>query len=104
MTSSIKETVDIIREYAKNGIPINKLRVKYKDFSDSYPKLFDVAVDPTFPLTFLTPMLAQLKALNNKETDLDSADKIVYGQLQKQYVDPVMDKLSKTSTTSDVDQ
>ena len=90
MSSQITETVNHIRKDAEKGISIQKLRVKYISFRDSYPKLFEAAADSSFPLTFLDPMIVQLKALNNKEIDLESADKLVYGKLQKQYVDPVL--------------
>lgn len=93
-SSDIKSIVSKIRDDAKSR-KFNELQMKsmYIDFRDSYPKLYEAAVDTSFPLTFLNGMMIQLDALRKKEIGLDEADKIVYGDLQKTYIDPVVSKL-----------
>ena len=91
---NILTTVKKIRSDATSK-KYNELQMKerYIDFRDNYPKLYEAAADTSFPLTFLDQMMIQLNALNNKEIALDDADKIVYGSLQKTYIDPVMSTL-----------
>jgi hypothetical protein len=89
-SQEISRTVKEIRELAKKKRNVESLRDKYIEFVDKYPKLFAAAVDLSFPMTFLEIMLDKLEALNKKEIDLDAADKHVYGELQKTYIDPVI--------------
>ena len=83
----IKSCVYTLRKSKKS---IEKLKEEHFQFYEKYPKLFAAATDPMFPLTFLETMLSQLEMLNKKETDIDTADKEVYGELQKTYIDPVI--------------
>lgn len=88
-TEEIARTVKSIRALAEKK-NVDDLRNEFIEFVDKYPKLFNAAVDVTFPMSFLEMMLVQLEALNKKEIDLDAADKQVYGELQKTYIDPIV--------------
>jgi len=96
-SEEIRATVNQIRASRKKE---PELRTIYFDFLEAYPKLFAAAIDPTFPMTFLERMLIQLDALNKKEIDIDAADKEVYGELQKVYIDPVIPTIPSQDSPS----
>jgi len=96
---SIRDQVNVIRSMASIHTE-SKLRTMYNDFLDKYPKLFAAAIDPTFPLTFLDQMLQQMESLNKNEIKLDDADKIIYGDLQKKFIDPFIPTDTKNIQSS----
>lgn len=87
----IKSIIEILKNSRENE---EVLKETYIEFYDTYPKLFKAALDKSFPMTFLDVMLMNLEKLNNNEFSVDDADKSVYGILQKEYIDPVTEKLS----------
>ena len=91
MTKSeeIKTTINAIRKDTQSYSE-KALKAKYFDFYDNYPKLFDVAKNITFPLTYLDMMLAELDNLNTQKVDSEQADKNIYGHLRSIYVDPLV--------------
>lgn len=88
-TPTIRETIAAIRAEAEKS-SVKSLKAKFFSFYEKNPKLFDAAADPKFPLTYIEPMLAMIDKLNDKETDMESADKDIYGQLRSVYVDPLI--------------
>ena len=93
-TEEIKSIVNEIR----SSMRYNKREYfteKYHNFVENYPKLFEAAVNDKFPLGFLDIMLDQLKLLNNKQTNLDSADAKIYGTLREKYIDPYVPQVQK---------
>lgn len=68
---------------------------KYLNFWDKYPKLFEAAVDPNFPLTYLHMMLDQRDRLNNSQLSVEEADKEIYDKLREDYVTPVIESMEK---------
>ena len=67
---------------------------KYHDFKMTFPKLYEAALNPSFPLEFFDMMLKQRDNLRDKVNTVDDADRIVYDTLREKYVTPII------STTS----
>lgn len=67
---------------------------EYEWFAKNCPKLFECALDNSFPLTFLDMMIDQIHLLDNKKTDTDSAYENVFKVLNEKYVDPLVPKKS----------
>jgi Tfp pilus assembly protein PilN len=63
---------------------------KYEDFSLLCPKLFEAALDTSFPLTYLEMMMQQIALLDKKRTDKDAANQVVFKVLNDQYVEPLV--------------
>lgn len=100
-TNTIRTTIQAIRTDAAKAT-YKSLKIKYFAFYEQYPKLFDVATDTRFNLTYLEPMLAELDKLNNKTVDMDTADKNIYGQLRSVYVDPLINISDDITSTQEV--
>ena len=100
-TNTIRNTIQTIRTDAAKAT-YKSLKIKYFAFYEQYPKLFDVATDTRFNLTYLEPMLAELDKLNNKTVDMDTADKTIYGQLRSVYVDPLINISDEITSTQEV--
>ena len=102
-TSDIRSTIHQIRKDASSQQYTNvSLRTKYYSFFEENPRVFEAAIDVTFPLTYLELMLAELDKLNNKTVDMDSADKNIYGHLREIYVDPLISVDTAISTPNAV--
>ena len=98
-TSDIRSTIHQIRKDASSQQYTNvSLRTKYYSFFEENPRVFEAAIDVSFPLTYLELMLAELDKLNNKTVDMDSADKNIYGHLREIYVDPLISVDTAIST------
>ena len=94
MGYSADEIHAIVNEIRTLQIPNkeNILKVKYKDFFETYPRLFMAALDPKFPLEFLDMMLVQRDKLSNREQTVEETDKVVYDVLRERYVKLPADK------------
>lgn len=60
---------------------------KYADFKKTFPKLFECACDPSFPLTFLDLMCEQINLLDTNKIDKDAAHQKIFDTLNSKYVD-----------------
>lgn len=88
-TETIRQTIFEIRaEASGKRSTIKNMRTKWFSFYESNPKLFDAAVDISFPLTYIDLMLEEIDKLNNNTVSMEQADKNVYGRLRGIYVDP----------------
>lgn len=66
---------------------------KYADFVVKFPRLFDAALEPSFPMSFLEFMLQQRDGLYQQDLNkatVEAADKFVYDKLRETYVTPVV--------------
>jgi len=98
-TATIRSIVSAIRAEADKS-SIRSLKDKYFDFYQNNPRLFEAAANTAFPLTYIDTMLAEIDKLNNKTTDMDAADKNIYGQLRSVYVDPLINTDGQVSTSN----
>ena len=88
-TETIRQTIfDIRAEASGKRSTIKNMRTKWFSFYESNPKLFDAAVDISFPLTFIDLMLEEIDKLNANAVSMEQADKNVYERLRGIYVDP----------------
>jgi len=86
-TQKIKSIVEDIRASTDERTVKDKVfRAKYPVFVEQLPKLYEAALNPDFPLTYLDFMLKQLEMLSENKSTLDSADKVVYDQLNEGFV------------------
>jgi len=88
-SQEIKDTITAIRNESHSSSE-KALKNKYYSFYEKYPKLFNVATNTSFPLTYLDMMLAELDNLDTQKVDMDTADKNIYGHLRSIYVDPMI--------------
>jgi hypothetical protein len=84
IVKDIRATSDTLEEKTRT------FTAKYPDFVEKYPKLFAAALNPDFPLQYFDMMIQQLDQLNNRTTTIDDADKVIYGKLREDYVEPLM--------------
>jgi len=81
---------EIVYEVRNSPLPLSEkveqFTAKYPDFVKECPKLFDAAIDSTFPLTFLDLMISQINKLDSKKTNKDTADKAIVEALNEQYI------------------
>lgn len=87
-SQEIKKIVGDIRAVSLFGEKTpHQIKSRYLEFYETFPKLFDAAMDKDFPMTYLNMMLVQLDQLKNGAT-VDAVDTVVYGQLREKYIDP----------------
>lgn len=88
----IKRIVNEIR--SKTGIEGDLKRVffqaKYPKFAHDLPKLFDAALNESFPLNYFELMLNQYECITSQKTSVESANDVVYGKLRGDFVDPLV--------------
>lgn len=101
-TETIHAIVTDIRTSQVQGDKKVYFQGKYPRFVDDYPKLFQAALNPQFPLQFLDMMLQQLNMLDSKKTTLEQADEIVYGELRSVYVEPTIKELEERGKSTTV--
>ncbi len=101
-TATIRATIAAIRADADKS-SLRNLKSKYFQFYENNPRLFEAAANTAFPLTYIETMLAEIDKLNNKTTDMDTADKNIYGQLRSVYVDPLINTDGQVSTSAPSD-
>ena len=93
-----QEIKRIVLEIRRSRIPNKEMyfRKQYPKFVEDFPKLFLAALNKDFPLTYLDIMLNQINTLTKDEASLDAADKVVYAQLRKDYVEPIVGKIDES--------
>ena len=84
---SIREKVYLIRAQIQTK-SFDQLKTTHFDFFEKYPKLFEAATNPTFDLKYFETMLDHMDMINKNQLNVEEADKIIYTQLKKEYVDP----------------
>lgn len=90
-TQKIKSIVEEIRASTdERKVKDQVFRAKYPVFIEQLPKLYEAALNPDFPLTYLDFMLKQLDMLSTSKATLDSADKVVYDQLNEGFVNKLV--------------
>jgi hypothetical protein len=88
---SIRLIVEEIRaSKLGNNAKLEHFTTKYKEFSLSCPKLFEAALDATFPLTYLEMMMQQIALLEKNGTDKEAANQVVFKVLNDKYVEPLV--------------
>jgi DNA-binding ferritin-like protein (Dps family) len=70
---------------------------KYSDFKKAYPHLFAMACTKNMNMTMLTMMLDMIDKVKKNETTNNDASVVVGQQLFNTFVDPKLDKATKTS-------
>lgn len=102
------EIMSIIEEIrTAPGTETNKrtlFKKRYGDFAESFPKLFEAALNKEFPLTYLKFMLEEKDKLESKHMTVDEADKVVYDRLREHYIDPVVGKTPAPTAATIVEE
>lgn len=94
-TENVRQIIGSIRS---SGLPENKkrkhFRAKYPNFAESMPKLFDMSVKdnltPEHELYLNMMLNMSEKLVDKKEIDVIEADKLIYGRLREDYIDPIV--------------
>jgi hypothetical protein len=106
MDMSNEEIIKItseIRSY--KGSKLAKVRhfsAKYPDFKMKYPTLFTNSIEAKGGLDMIEYMLKTRQKILDGELSVDDGDKVVYGELQKIYIDPILKDL-ESQTASNIE-
>jgi hypothetical protein len=68
---------DIRNEITKDANIINSLKIKYKDFMERYPSLFEMAIQSEFDFKAFEYMMNLRKEIIENKTDVEVASKEV---------------------------
>ena len=89
MNTNMDTIMKIVHEI-KNSDQENKqayFSKKYSDFAKQCPKLFEAACDDQFPMTYLDLMCKQIGMLDEKKTNVDEANNVIFTTLNEKYID-----------------
>lgn len=89
----IKKIVYDLRKMTTLGsteLDVESLKKKYQNFWETYPMLFRMSLDSSFPMTHLDMMLKMSAQINNKnditDNDVKKCDEMVYNVLMNEYM------------------
>lgn len=113
-TENVRQIINVIRSSPMSEKEKRKhFSAKYANFAESMPKLFDLSVQEKISpknQEMLDMMLDMSeKLIDKKEIEVIEADKLVYGRLREDYIDPlvnidkekVAEMMNKTSYTEE---
>lgn len=93
-----------VRKQCLLGKSAEEARAMFPDFAARFPVLSDKCCDPRFPLAKLEFMLQQLSAMMSASVSKDAATDKVMEDLNKTYVDGVVDDLEKKRIARELEE
>lgn len=88
MVSEILEQVKIIRGKKEKRVADCDIQSDHKEFFETYPKLFQMAMESTFDMDMFKFILACKEQLT--ENNANDIDEKVMNTLKKKYIDPLV--------------
>ena len=87
---NVRNTIKQVSEYMKLGYSSEKIKSKFPEFNETYPKLFNMLFEPNLDLKVLEMMITHVERIENGESQEDIEKKVGF-ELAKTYIYPKVD-------------
>lgn len=93
MDDSVMHNVLKLRVYVRNGEPLDKILVDFKDFKEKYPKLFEMVLENKEDyMPQLQEMLDHVSLIKQGVASLEDATKVVKNKYDEKYIYPLVNR------------
>jgi hypothetical protein len=98
-----------MRKYVVDGEPLNKILEDFKNFKESYPKLFELVLENKEDyLPELEEMLGHVELINTGVASLEDVTKVVKNKYDTKYIYPLVNnnitQAQKVETQAFIDE